>query len=64
MSMKEGGTDGMGIAMIVIALFLTGYTLLQAWRTWRKENNAAAGAVIALLSGCFLPLALYLIYRD
>ena len=49
--------------MILIALGLTGYTLVQAWRNWRG-GSAAAGFGIALLSCCFLPLAIYLMLRD
>jgi len=53
----------MGVLMLLIALGLTGYTLAQAWKVWRG-GNAAAGLGIALLSGCFLPLAIYLLNRD
>ncbi|WP_296973829.1 hypothetical protein [Thermobacillus sp. ZCTH02-B1] len=49
--------------MILIALGLTGYTLAQAWANWRG-GGAAAGLAIALLSGCFLPLAIFLALRD
>jgi hypothetical protein len=49
--------------MLLLALGLTGYTLVQAWRNWRG-GNAAAGLGIALLSGCFLPLAIFLMLRD
>jgi hypothetical protein len=53
----------MGGLMFLIALGLTGYSLAQAWRSWRG-GNAAAGLGIALLSGCYLPLAIYLMLRD
>lgn len=53
----------MGVLMFLIALGLTGYTLWQAWRNWRNGNKAA-GLGIALLSGCYLPLAIYLMIRD
>jgi len=49
--------------MLLIALGLTGYTLTLAWRTWRGGSRAA-GIGIVLLSGCYLPLAIYLILRD
>jgi len=48
---------------MLIALGFTGYTLAQAWRSWRGGNKAA-GLGIALLSGCYVPLAIYLILRD
>ena len=49
--------------MLLISLGLTGYTLVQAWRNWRGGNKAA-GLGIVLLSGCFVPLAVYLMLRD
>jgi len=51
------------MGVLLIALGLTAYTIVQAWRNWRAGNKAA-GLGIALLSGCFLPLALFLMLRD
>ncbi|CAG5079557.1 Uncharacterized protein TXXE_03315 [Thermobacillus xylanilyticus] len=60
---RSKGVTELGGLMFLIALGLTGYSLAQAWRSWRG-GNAAAGLGIALLSGCFLPLAIYLMLRD
>jgi hypothetical protein len=53
----------MGLFILLLALGLTGYTLWQAWQNWRGGNKTA-GLGIALLSGCYLPLAIYLMLRD
>ena len=53
----------MNMAVYGSAVFLTWYTFMQARLTWR-EGNKKAGLGIALLSGSFLPLAVYLSMRS
>ncbi|MGF7035959.1 hypothetical protein J2T17_007010 [Paenibacillus mucilaginosus] len=48
--------------LIGIALYLTYYTFTYARKVW-NDNNKTAGLALLMLSGCYLPLSLYLHFR-
>ncbi|MCZ8521024.1 MULTISPECIES: hypothetical protein [Paenibacillus] len=52
----------MNLALGGFALYLTYYTFTYARKVW-KDNKKAAGLTLVLLSGCFVPLTLYLLLR-
>ena len=52
----------MTIALYIGAAYLTYYTMMTARHEWRIGNKIA-GLGILLLSGCYLPIAVYLQLR-
>lgn len=52
----------MDMMLMVIALYLTYNTFSYAKKVW-KVDNKFAGICVFLLSGCFLPIAVYLATR-
>jgi len=52
----------MNMLLIGMSLYLTYYTFTFARQVW-KDGHSGAGLVIGLMSGLYVPLAVYLFIR-